>query len=254
MSGPHAHALYYHEHSRIHELAPECKLVAQLAFVFIVVATPREAMWAFAAYAAILLVLIRIAELPVAFVLKRLAIEIPFVAFAFLLPFIASGEQVEVLGLSVSREGLWGAWNILVKGTLGVAASILVASTTTMPELLRGFDRLRLPKAFTSIAAFMIRYLDVTSEEMQRMKIARESRGFHARWIWHMKVVAASAGALFIRSYERGERVYLAMIARGYTGVMPTTDGVTATAAMWRATLVVPAVALVICLAAWGLA
>jgi cobalt/nickel transport system permease protein len=253
MSGPHAHALYYHGHSRVHTLAPECKLAAQLLFVFVVVATPREAVWAFAAYAAILTVVIAFSELPFGFVLKRLAIEIPFVAFALLLPFISRGERIDVLGLSVSREGLWGAWNILVKGTLGVAASIVVASTTTMAEMLKGFDRLHIPKAFTSIATFMIRYLDVIADEMKRMKVARASRGYNPRWIWQAKAIGASIGALFVRSYERGERVYLAMLSRGFTGEMPSLGMVAATRGMWAGALAVPAVALAVCVFAWGL-
>ena len=253
MSGAHAHALYYHGHSRIHALAPECKLAAQLLFVLIVVSTPREAIWAFGLYAVILIAVIGLAELPLGFVLRRLAIELPFVAFALLLPFIARGERIEVLGVSVSVEGLWGAWNILIKGTLGVAASIVVASTTTMAELLKGFDRLHLPKALTSIATFMVRYLDVISDEMQRMKVARESRGYDPRWLWQAKAVAHSAGALFIRSYERGERVYLAMLSRGYTGEMPSFGMVTATRRMWVAALTVPLFALAICIAAWWL-
>jgi cobalt/nickel transport system permease protein len=65
---------------------------------------------------------------------------------------------------------------------------------------------------------FMIRYVDVVSDEMRRMRIARESRGFTARDPRHWPVVARSLGALFIRSYERGERVHLAMVSRGYTG------------------------------------
>jgi cobalt/nickel transport system permease protein len=253
MTGPHAHALYYHGHSRVHTLAPECKLAAQLLFVFVVVATPREAVWAFAAYAAIVAALIRVAELPFGFVLKRLAIEIPFVAFALLLPFISQGERIDVLGMSVSREGLWGAWNILVKGTLGVAASIVVASTTTMAEILKGFDRLHMPKAFTSIASFMVRYMDVIADDMKRMRVARLSRGYDPRWIWQARAVGASAGALFIRSYERGERVYLAMLSRGFTGEMPSFGMPAATRSMWAAALAVPAVALVVCAAAWGL-
>jgi cobalt/nickel transport system permease protein len=253
VSGAHAHALYYHGHSRIHALAPECKLAAQLLFILIVVSTPREAIWAFVAYAAILVVVIGLAQLPIGFVLKRLVIEVPFVAFALLMPFIARGPQVEVLGVSLSVEGLWGAWNILVKGTLGVAASIVVASTTTMAELIRGLDRLRMPKAFTSIATFMVRYFDVISDEMQRMRVARESRGYDPRFLWHAKALAQSAGALFIRSYERGERVYLAMIARGFTGDMPGYRITVASAPMWAAALVVPALALAVCLTAWGL-
>jgi cobalt/nickel transport system permease protein len=251
MSGAHAHALYYHGHSRIHALPPECKIAAQLTFVLIVVATPREAVWAFGAYAAIVAAVALAAALPLGFVVKRLAIELPFVAFAFLLPFVASGDRIEVLGVSVSREGLWGAWNILAKGTIGVAVSVIVASTTTMPELLRGFDRLRLPKAFTSIASFMVRYLDVIAEEMRRMRIARMSRGHDPRWIWQARAVAASAGALFLRSYERGERVYLAMMSRGYTGQMPMSGEVAATPGAWVAALSLPAVGLAVCLVAW---
>jgi cobalt/nickel transport system permease protein len=251
MSGAHAHALYYHGHSRIHALPPECKIAAQLTFVVIVVATPREAVWAFGAYAAIVAAVALAAALPLGFVVKRLAIELPFVAFAFLLPFIASGDRLEVLGVSVSREGLWGAWNILAKGTIGVAVSVIVASTTTMPELLRGFDRLRLPKAFTSIASFMVRYLDVIAEEMRRMRIARMSRGHDPRWIWQARAVAASAGALFLRSYERGERVYLAMMSRGYTGQMPMSGEVAATPGAWVAALSLPVVGLAVCLVAW---
>jgi cobalt/nickel transport system permease protein len=253
VSGAHAHALYYHGHSRIHALAPECKIAAQLAFILIVVSTPREAIWAFVLYAAMLVVVTWLAELPIGFVLKRMVIEVPFVAFALLLPFVARGPQVDVLGLSLSVDGLWGAWNILIKGSLGVAASIVVASTTTMAELIRGLDRLRMPKAFTSIATFMIRYFDVISDEMQRMRIARESRGYDPRFFWHAKALAHSAGALFIRSYERGERVYLAMIARGYTGEMPAFRMTVASPSMWAAAMVVPVCALAVCLTAWGL-
>jgi cobalt/nickel transport system permease protein len=204
MSGPHAHALYVHGHSRIHRIAPQCKLAAQILFVIAVVATPREAFWAFAVYAAIVISLIRIAEIPFPFVAKRLVLEVPFITFAVLLPFIGRGERTDVFGLSLSVEGLWGAWNILAKATLGLGVSILVAATTTMPEFLRGFERLHMPRAFTSTASFMIRYFDVIADEMRRMKIARESRGYDPRWIWQARAVASSAGALFIRSYERG--------------------------------------------------
>ena len=251
MSGAHAHALYYHGHSRVHALPPECKVAAQLLFVIVVVATPREAVWAFAAYAVLIGGVAAIAQLPGRFVAARLLIEVPFVAFALLLPFVAQGERVEVLGVAVSREGLWGAWNILAKGTIGVAASVVVASTTTLPELLRAFDRLHMPRAFTSIASFMVRYLDVIADEMRRMRVARESRGHDPRWLWQARAVAASAGALFIRSFERGERVYLAMISRGYTGQMPSLGGGDTSGLAWATALTLPAVAAAVCVTAW---
>jgi len=78
-------------------------------------------------------------------------------------------------------NGLWGAWNVLAKGTLGVAASVLLASTTpNCAELLLGLQRLKLPPLLVQIASFMIRYGDVITDEMRRMRIARESRGFEA--------------------------------------------------------------------------
>ena len=108
-----------------------------------------------------------------------------------------------------------------MKGTLGVLASLTLAATTEPQDLLAGLERLRLPVQLVQIMAFMVRYLDVVTGEMHRMRIAREARGFDARNPRHWPVLARSAGALFIRSYERGERVHLAMLSRGYTGRMP---------------------------------
>ncbi len=128
---------------------------------------------------------------------------------------------MQVLGLELSESGLLDAWNILAKGTLGVVASILLAATTEPRALLIGVERLHLPGLMVQIMSFMLRYVDVVGGEMNRMRIARESRGFQGRDVRHLKVVAQSAGALFIRSYERGERVHLAMLSRGYNGTMP---------------------------------
>ncbi|MEX2101335.1 MAG: energy-coupling factor transporter transmembrane component T, partial [Actinomycetota bacterium] len=179
------------------------------------------------------------------------AFELPFIAFALFLPLVGQGERVDVAGMSLSVEGLWGLWNITAKATLGLGISIVAASTTTMPEFLRGFDRLHVPRAFTSIASFMIRYGDVISDEMRRMRVARESRGFRGRWIWQARAVASSAGTLFIRSYERGERVYLAMLSRGYTGSMPGGRADGANTSAWVVSLSLPGMAALVALVAW---
>jgi cobalt/nickel transport system permease protein len=249
----HAHRLYRHGHSPVHALPPHTKLAASFAFVVVVVSTPREAMWAFGLYAVLLAGVAHAARVPAGFLLKRLLIEVPFVAFAVLMPFVAEGERVEVLGLQLSVSGLWGAWNVLAKGTLGVAASVLLASTTELRELLLGLQRLKLPPLLVQIASFMIRYGDVIADEMRRMRIARESRGFEASGVKHWGVLAKSAGALFIRSYERGERVHLAMVSRGYAGSMPVIDEVTADRAQWSYALTLPFAALVVCVLGWAL-
>ncbi|MEU6243157.1 cobalt ECF transporter T component CbiQ [Streptomyces sp. NPDC047024] len=253
MGAGHAHRLYRHGHSPVHTLPPHTKLAATLAFVVVVVATPREAMWAFGAYAVLLACVAYRARVPAGFLLRRLLIEVPFVAFAVLMPFVAEGARTHWLGLSLSVDGLWGAWNVLAKGTLGVAASVLLAATTDLRELLLGLQRLKLPPLLVQIASFMIRYGDVVTDEMRRMRIARESRGFEARGVRHWGVLAKSAGALFIRSYERGERVHLAMMSRGYSGTMPVIDEITASRAQWSYALTLPATALLVCLLGWAL-
>ncbi|MFI8261551.1 cobalt ECF transporter T component CbiQ [Streptomyces sp. NPDC085665] len=253
MGAGHAHKLYRHGHSPIHALPPHCKLAAAFAFVLVVVSTPREAVWAFGLYAVLIAAVAAAARIPAGFLLRRLLIEVPFVAFAVLMPFVAQGERVEVLGTSLSVPGLWGAWNVLAKGTLGVAASVLLASTTELRALLLGLQRLKLPPLLVQIASFMIRYGDVITDELRRMSIARRSRGFEASGIRHWGVLAKTAGALFIRSYERGERVHLAMVSRGYAGSMPVIDEVVATRAQWAYAAVLPAAALAVCLMGWTL-
>lgn len=251
MGAGHVHRLYRHGHTPVHRLPAHVKLVALVGFVFVVVATPREAFWAFGVYAALLAAVAVIASVPAPFILRRMVVEIPFVVFALLLPFLAVGPRVEVLGLSLSEDGLLAGWNILAKGTLGVVASILLAATTDARALLLAMQRLRVPPVLVEITSFMVRYADVIADEMRRMKIARESRGFEPTRRKALHVVASSAGALFIRSYERGERVHLAMLSRGYAGRLPTLEVQQASASAWAAAAALPATALVVSVLAW---
>jgi cobalt/nickel transport system permease protein len=229
------------------------KLAACLLFVIAVVATPREAIWAFAGHAALLAAAAAAGRLPPGFVARRLVIEIPFLLFAVALPFLGRGERVDVLWFSLSREGLWGAWNIVAKATLGAGASIILAGTTQVPELLRGFQRLHLPKVFVSIMGFMVRYLDVVIGELHRMRIALRSRGYAPRWVGEARALGATAGTLFIRSYERGERVYLAMLSRGYSGTIPDTRAAGAPALQWVGVAAVAAASGGLAAAGWAL-
>jgi len=252
VSGGHSHApIHRPGDSAVHRLAPQCKLGAVLAFILIVVTTPPTSFWAFGGYAALLAVVATIACVPFTAVVLRMVVEVPFVAFAVLLPFISRGERVDVLGFSVSESGMLGAWNILAKASLGVVASILLAATTEPRTLLLGIERLHMPAQMVQIMQFMFRYTDVISSEMHRMRIARESRAFQSRDIRQLKVVAQSAGALFIRSYERGERVHLAMLSRGYDGTMPAVIDIRASRASWAAAVTLPGAGLVIAAGAW---
>jgi cobalt/nickel transport system permease protein len=219
----HGHKLHYHGHSRVHRAPAHLKVVALVGFMLVVVFTPNGWWGAFAAYAVLLGAVIGLAQVPPSYLARRMVVEVPFVLFAVLVPFVAHGPTTEVLGVSLSVPGLEAAGGLLVKGTLGVLASLTLAATTEPDDLLRGLQRLRLPDLLVQITGFMIRYLDVVTGELSRMTTAMRSRGCDPRSPRHWPVLARSLGALFIRSYERGERVHLAMLARGYTGALPET-------------------------------
>jgi cobalt/nickel transport system permease protein len=110
------------------------------------------------------------------------------------------------------------AWGLVAKGTIGVMSSLTLAATTEPSDVLLGLRRLRMPELIVQIMGFMIRYLDVVTADLGRMVVAMRSRGVEPRSPRHWPVLARSLGALFIRSYERGERVHLAMLSRGYDG------------------------------------
>lgn len=253
--GAGAHPLYRHGDSVVHRAPAEVKIAALLLFVLAVVATPREMFWPFAVFAAIVVTVWRLAHLPLRWVAPRMLIEAPFLVLAVLLPFAEGGQRVAVAGLQLSVAGLWAAWGIVVKGTLGVAAALTVAATTAAAELPVALGRLGVPAVLTSVLVLMIRYLDLLTAEAGRMRTARIARGDSPRALHQARAIAAGIGALFLRSYERGERVYAAMLSRGFDGRAPDLAAVgappRATARQWAAALTPAVAAVAVAAAAW---
>jgi cobalt/nickel transport system permease protein len=208
--------------SGLHTLSPQSKIVAVVGFVIVVVATPREWVLAFAGYATLLAIAFVWARIPPRRIATGLAIEVPFVLFALLLPFVGPAPDG---WLGLSTAGLWAAWNIVVKASLGVLAATLLASTTLPADLVAGLQALRLPAALVAILTFFVRYVDVVADQFQRMRTAQKARGLSARSPSAWPVLANGLGALFVRSFERGERVHLALVSRGYDGRLPAPTG-----------------------------
>jgi cobalt/nickel transport system permease protein len=248
----HAHPLYRQGDSPVHRLPPQVKIVAALLAVLAVVATPREVLWAFGAHLAVLLTVWRLAGIPVRWFATRAVIELPFVVLAALLPFAAGTPRVQVLGVSLSVAGLYGAWNIVAKGTLGALMSLTLAATTPLRDLVLGLQRLRAPSTVITIVTLMLRYLDVIVGEARRMRLARVSRGHDPRFLTQAGATARGLGSLFIRSYERGERVHLAMLSRGWAGSLPLA-GRTAARQQWLVALLPAASMALITAVAWWL-
>lgn len=256
MGAGHAHPLYRDGDSPVHRAPAEVKIVCLVVFVLAVVATPREVFWPFGIYAAIVVATWCYARIPLLWILPRMLIEAPFLVLAVLLPFAEGGPRVEVAGVQLSVSGLYAAWGIVIKGTLGVAASLTVAATTTARELPIALSRLGVPGVVTSVLTLMIRYIDVLSAEANRMRMARLSRGDDPRTLHQAGALARSIGTLFLRSYERGERVYLAMLSRGFDGRVPQLaigGGSPAAASVrhWLAAALPAAAAVTVAVSAW---
>jgi cobalt/nickel transport system permease protein len=110
---------------------------------------------------------------------------------------------------------------VSAKATIGTVSAVLLAATATFPGVLRALESLRTPRLLVLTASFMFRYVFVIADEARRMRTALSARGYHPRHLLASGALGRMVGALFLRSYARGERVYLAMLARGFTGSVP---------------------------------
>ena len=215
---------YSDRDSFVHRLDPRTKLVAIFLFILAVALTSPEMWPAFVAYFIIMATLIALSRVPVLYILKRSLVIIPFVLLiAVFMPFFREGEvagsfNIWVWRVSVTYSGLQVLWTILARAWLSILGLILLTSTTPVADLLKGLELLRLPRVMVMILSFMYRYIFVLTDEVMRMKQARDSRNFGGKRLWQLKTIGNMTGTLFIRSYERGERVYTAMLARGYDG------------------------------------
>lgn len=214
--------------SFVHRLDPRTKTLVVLAFVLVVMATPPTAWPAFALGTVLMAGLTLVARLPPLYVLKRSAVVVPFVLMiALFLPFLEGGEvagsyNVGWWRVSVTYDELLILWNAVVKSWLSALSLILLSATTPFPRLLKGLERLGVPKVIVMILSFMYRYIFVLVDEAMRLARARDSRNPGGGLLWRARTLGNMIGTLFLRSYERGERVYQAMLARGFDGEMRT--------------------------------
>ena len=207
----------------LERLDARAKIVAFVAFAVVVVSTPPQVVWAFVLYALLLAFVAGLARVRAADLFKRLLLVLPLIiAVAVFLPFFAPDPATGSSSAAAARGSGWLLlWNAGAKAILGVVSVSLLALTTTFPQLISGLQRLRVPHIFLMIASFMVRYGEVFAGELRRSRTALASRNFRARWLGNAPVLGHLLSALFVRSYGRGERVYVAMLSRGYQGRVP---------------------------------
>jgi cobalt/nickel transport system permease protein len=209
--------------SPVHRLDPRAKTVGLVAVTLVAVSTPIEAWPVYAVCGLVLAGVAAAARIKAREVWRRARVFLPLVALAALfIPLVREGGAAYALGpLTVHQAGLETLAAVVAKATIGTVSAVLLAATTTFPAVLRGLEALRVPRVLILIAAFMYRYLFVIVEEVARMRAALAARAYRPRNALHAGALGRVATALFLRTYSRGERVYLAMLARGYGGRMP---------------------------------
>ncbi|GAN34743.1 MAG: cobalt ABC transporter permease component [Candidatus Brocadia sinica] len=149
-----------------------------------------------------------------------------FVLFiAIFVPFVKEGQvcwslKIGYWKMDVTYEGAWTFLNIIVKSGLSILLLVIASSTTTFPDFLHGLDLFRLPRLLVILMSFMYRYIFVLLDEAKRLMRARSLRYFGSRYVEQFRVLGYMIGILFIRTFERAERIYSAMILRGFSGEM----------------------------------
>ena len=236
----HIHALdaYRSKVSFVHRLDARVKLVLTAGFIISAALTPDGAWLAYALLAGLVLGVIAASRLGVRFVLQRSLVALPFALAAVTAIFSTSGQAlltVHVFGgeLPITDAGLARFVSILLKSWLSVQIAVVLTASTPFPDLLRAMRSLRLPKVLVAVIGFAYRYIFVIADEVARMMRARAARSGvlslskgGARSVnkpggsvfWRARVTGGMAGSLFLRSIERSERIYDAMVARGYDG------------------------------------
>jgi cobalt/nickel transport system permease protein len=219
--------------SPIHRRDARVKLVLTLAFIVAITALPAGA-WL--AYLLILLAVgfvLGLSRIRPSLVLKRSLVAIPFAMAALTLIFTREGTTVVAFELarwsvSISYEGLVAFSSILTKAWLSVLIATMLVTSTTFPDLVSAMSWLRVPKVLVSVISFMYRYIFIIADEALRLHRAREARSAspkgatHGSIIWETRVLGGMIGSLFLRSYERSERIHAAMLSRGFDGAIRT--------------------------------
>lgn len=210
---------FAYQDSPIHRLDARAKLLAVTAYSIVLIALPRcviPSVW-FAVFPFVLLVW---GGIPLRFVAKHTLLVSPFILCLIVLAPVYDRVPVRI-GTTEIAQGWLAAASILVRFVFGMAALIALASTTRFPHLLKGLERLGVPRLLVSQLSFLYRYLFLLLDEAMHLRQARQARDagrgpLALRW----RSGAGLVGVLFVRTLEQAERTHQAMIARGYDGTI----------------------------------
>ena len=223
---------YRHRDSPIHRLDPRAKFVLAVAFILSTALTPAGAWPVYVLLLALALSAAVLSDLGVGYVLRRSMLALPFVLAALPLLFTVDGPHLFVVSvgswqITATSTGLERLVSVVLKSWISVHMAIILTASTPFPHLLMAMRAIRMPRLLVATFGLMWRYLFVLVDETLRLMRARASRSANpdrpdarvgGSLAWRAKVTGGMAGNLFLRSFDRADRIYAAMLSRGYDG------------------------------------
>ncbi len=200
--------LFQHPQSWLSNLDGRTKLAVFFAYVLATLFTKPNAYWTWLSLASLLFILFALSRIQIRWIVFRLVPVLPFVALGALGVLLGGSKEMFV--------------QVTVKMILCVGAAVWLSGTTPFTQLLEALRKLKVPSLLTIMLSFMFRYLFVLAEEAVRMSRAYQSRCPRKQTLKDAENIGRLAGALMLRTYNRAERIYLAMLSRGFSGEFRT--------------------------------
>jgi len=242
--------------SPIHRWDPRFRLVSIFALIFSVILLYNLQLVVIGMIFAIILTCI--SKIPLSFVLARMKLVFIFVIpFFVIIPFTVIGDGVDIVsfgGITLSYRGIEYvkfAALIVIKALTAVMLIFPMVGTSRMDITIKALEGLHLPNKLVQMFAFTYRYIFVLDDEFMRMDRSLASRGFKRRGNLHtLTTISKAIAMLFVKSYERADRVFYAMRSKGYSGTVATLHEFHARRQDWVNTAVVAGFAVLLQVAA----
>ena len=204
----------------IHRLDPRAKVLATLVFVVTVVSFGKYEVTALVPFLLFPVAMVALGNLPVSYIIKKIALLCPFALVVGMFNPIFDREVLVQIG----SLGITGGWisfaSIVMRSILTVGAAIVLVGVTGFPGVCLALERVGMPRVFAVQLLFLYRYIFVLTDEGARMERARKLRAFGKKV--EPRIFGSLVGHLLLRTWQRAERIHLAMLARGFTGEFHT--------------------------------
>lgn len=208
--------------SSIHRLDPRAKIIGALIFIGTMISIPRYEVLTLVPFLLYPSILIIVSGVPLGYIVKHIALVSPFILFLAIFSPVFDTIPVVMWGGFVLTGGMFSCLAIIIKFIATVGITLVLSSTTRFDRLLKGLGSLGIPRIILMQLSFLYRYLFLLIDEAHRMKLARDARSYgHSTFRFRLHTVGNIIAVLFLKTLDRAEHVYTAMVSRGFSGEMP---------------------------------